>query len=49
MINWLEIMLFAFFAPASIVFIFYLIDAIVEKKWPFGKKQKKINSGAKFG
>ena len=49
MINWLEIILFTILAPSTIVFIFILIDRITGKKWPFGKKQKKINSGGKFG
>tara|TARA_R100000231_G_scaffold27743_1_gene24733 strand:+ start:162 stop:314 length:153 start_codon:yes stop_codon:yes gene_type:complete len=50
MINWGEILLFAFLAPGSIVFLFWLIDAIVARKWPFhDRNKKKINAGAKFG
>tara|TARA_B100001115_G_C15493685_1_gene233392 strand:- start:170 stop:322 length:153 start_codon:yes stop_codon:yes gene_type:complete len=50
MINWLEIMLFGFGAPAVIVFIFWFIDAVVSRKWPFhDRNKKKINAGAKFG
>jgi hypothetical protein len=49
-IPWLEIILFTIFAPASIVFIFVLIDRITGKKWPFhDRNKKKVNSGAKFG
>ena len=49
MINWFEIILFTILAPSSIVLLFILIDRLSEKKWPFGKRQKKINSGGKFG
>ena len=49
MIDWVPIILFTIFAPLSVIFIFILIDRITEKKWPFGKRQKKVNSGAKFG
>ena len=50
MINWLEIGLFAVLAPSSIVFLFWLIDAVTTKKWPFNdKKAAKVNSGGKFG
>ena len=49
MIDWVPIILFTIFAPFSIISIFVLIHLITEKKWPFGKRQKKVNSGAKFG
>ena len=49
MINWIEMILFTILAPSSIVLIFILIDRTAGKKWPFGKKQKKTNSGGKFG
>ena len=49
MINWTEILLFALFAPSAVILIFLSIHFITEKKWPFGKRKKKINSGGKFG
>jgi len=50
MINWLEIGLFAVLAPSSIVFLFWFIDAVVARKWPFHERNKKsVNSGGKFG
>jgi len=49
MIDWVPIILFTIFAPLSVISIFILIDRITGKKWPFGKRQKKVNSGAKFG
>ena len=49
MINWTEILLFTFFAPSAVILIFLSIHFITEKKWPFGKRKKKINSGGKFG
>ena len=50
MIDWVPIFIFGFGMPISIAFLFWLIDAIVERKWPFHDRSKKsINSGAKFG
>ena len=49
MVDWVPIFIFGFGVPISIAFLFWLVDAIIEKKWPFGKQQKKINSGAKLG
>ena len=50
MINWLEIAIFTIVAPSSIVFLFWFIDAVTSKKWPFhDRDKKKVNAGAKFG
>ena len=49
MVDWVPIFIFGFGAPTAIVFLFWLVAAVTDKKWPFNKKQKKINSGAKFG
>ena len=50
MINWLELLMFTFGSIFTIVMILYLPAAYIEKKFPFGKKKdKEINSGAKFG
>ena len=50
MINWLEIFMFSFGSLFTIVMILYLPAAYIEKRFPFRKKKdKKVNSGAKFG
>ena len=50
MIPWGEIALFTVGSIFTIVMILYLPAAYVEKRWPFRKKKdKKVNSGAKFG
>ena len=42
--------MFTFGSIFTIVMILYLPIAYIEKKFPFGKKKdKKANSGAKFG
>lgn len=50
MIPWTEIAMFTVGSIFTVVMILYLPAAFVEKRWPFRKKKdKKVNSGAKFG
>tara|TARA_B100001094_G_scaffold35532_1_gene29514 strand:- start:158 stop:307 length:150 start_codon:yes stop_codon:yes gene_type:complete len=49
MIDWVSILLFTILAPSSVVLLFIMIDRFTKKQWPFGKRKRKVNSGAKFG
>ena len=50
MVDWVPIFIFGFGAPTAIVFLFWLVAAITDKKWPFhDRRKRKVNSGAKFG
>lgn len=50
MINYLELFMFTFGSIFTIVMVLYLPAAYIEKRFPFRKKKdKKVNSGAKFG
>ena len=50
MINWLELLMFTFGSIFTIIMTLYLPVAYIEKRFPFRKKKdKKANSGAKFG
>ena len=50
MINWAELFIFTIFTIFGMVSALYFPIAWTEKRWPFReKKNKKANSGAKFG
>ncbi len=50
MVDWVPIFIFGFGMPTAIVFLFWLVAAITDKKWPFhDRRKRKVNSGAKFG
>ena len=50
MINYLELFIFTTFTIFGMVSALYFPAAFIEKRWPFReKKNKKANSGAKFG
>ena len=50
MINYPELFLFTTLMLVDIVSALYFPAAYIEKRWPFReKKDKKVNSGAKFG
>ena len=50
MINYPELFLFTGLMLFGMVAALYLPAAFIEKRWPFReKKNKKANSGAKFG
>ena len=50
MINYPEIFLFTILMLVGGVSALYFPAAYIEKRWPFReKKDKKVNSGAKFG
>ena len=50
MINWAELFLFTGLMLFGVISVLYFPAAFIEKRWPFReKKNKKANSGAKFG
>ena len=50
MINYPELFLFTTLMLVGVVSVLYFTAAFIEKRWPFReKKDKKVNSGAKFG